>query len=123
MRDPYRLWAKENYMLRRKVYRKRGNVESPIGIVKSTMGDRDRTKYLHMARLYVLARFVIYNLALFEELLLLWLKLLECITHSNSLSFNKMRIFPTGSGKVENPLLVSFNLRLTNLLPDLDIKY
>ncbi len=97
VRDPYRLWARENYMLKRKVYKKRSSVESPIGIVKNTMGDRDRTKYLHMVSLYVIARFVIYNLALLEELLLLWLKLLKYTALSSPLSFNKMKIFPTGS--------------------------
>ena len=93
VRDEYRKWAKENYELRRKVYRKRGNVERKIGVVKNTMGDRDEVKDFHIASLYVLGRFVIYNLALLEELLLLWLKLLSYMTLFNSLSFNKMRIF------------------------------
>ena len=76
VRDPYRLWAKENYMLRRKVYKKRSHVERVIGIVKETMGDRDRTEDMYVASLYVLGRFVIYNLALLEELLLLLFRLL-----------------------------------------------
>ncbi len=99
VRDEYRKWAKENYELRRKVYRKRWRVgEWPTGTVKNTTGDRDNVKDFHVASLYVLGRFVIYNLALLEELLLLWLKLLGHMTPSNSLSFNKMRIFPTASG-------------------------
>ena len=61
------------------------------------MDDRDRAKYLHMASLYVIARFVIYNLALPEELLLLWLNLLKHITLSSSLSFNKIRFFTIDS--------------------------
>ena len=69
--------------------------EWPTGTVKNTVGDRDKVEDFHVASLYVLARFVIYNLALLEELLLLRLKLLGCITPSNSLSFNKMRIFST----------------------------
>jgi len=77
VRDTHRLWAKRNYELRRKVYKKnRGFVEQCIGKAKNSMGDRDWTKDFHTASLYVLGRFVLLNLALLAELLLLWLKLL-----------------------------------------------
>ncbi|MEJ5274130.1 MAG: transposase, partial [Spirochaetota bacterium] len=75
VRDPYRLWAKENYERRRKVYRKRYMVEQMIAKAKNIMGDRDRVRDFHMASLYVLARFVILNLALLVKLFILWLKL------------------------------------------------
>ena len=93
-------------MLGRKVYKKRGNVGGPIGIVKNTMGNRDRIKGMHVASLYVLGRFVIYNLAPLRELFLLWIKLLGCITPPNSLSFNKMRIFPTDSQPIDPRIIV-----------------
>ncbi len=38
VRNPYGLWAKENYQKKSKVYRKRGNIEGSIGVVKNTMG-------------------------------------------------------------------------------------
>jgi len=78
VRNKYRLWVKENYELRREVYRKnRYRVEQIIGKAKNGMGDRDWTKDFHTAGSYVLARFVILNLALLLELLLLSLFLLR----------------------------------------------
>jgi hypothetical protein len=50
-------------MRRREIYkRNRYKVEQVIGIVKSRFGDRDKTKDFHVASLYFLARFVLYNL-------------------------------------------------------------
>ena len=40
--------------------------EWPTGTVKNTMGDRDKVEDFHVASLYVLGRFVIYNFALLE---------------------------------------------------------
>ena len=93
VRDPYRLWAKENYVLRRKVYKKRSHVERVIGIVKETMGDRDRTEDMYVASLYVLGRFVIYNLALLEELLLLLFRLLVLPVFFKSFIFQYREYF------------------------------
>ena len=72
VRNPYRLWAKKNYEEERELYRKhRGSIERVIGMVKNAYGDRDWVKDFHVASLYVLAKFVLYNLALFFEVFLL----------------------------------------------------
>ncbi len=78
VRHSIRLWAKENYERKRKVYRRnRFRVEQVIGIVKNRFGDRDRVRDFHTASLYVLARFALYNLLLLYKLLLLCLNLLR----------------------------------------------
>ncbi|AAC07367.1 IS5-like element ISAae1 family transposase [Aquifex aeolicus] len=84
VRNMYRLWAKRNYEIRRKVYRKnRYRVEQVIGIVKNRFGDRDNVYDFEIASLYVLGRFVLYNLILLLKLLLLCLNLLR-ITWASS---------------------------------------
>jgi hypothetical protein len=68
VRNSGRLWAKGNYEEKRDIYkRNRYKVEQVIGIVKSRFGDRDKTKDFHVASLYVLARFVLYNLIILVE--------------------------------------------------------
>ncbi len=98
VRNPFRLWAKRNYELRKKIYRKRrGYVEQSIGKAKNSMGDRDWTKDFHTASLYVLGRFVVLNLALLAELLLLLLRLLVLPVFFKSFIFQYKVYFPTGS--------------------------
>jgi len=98
VRNPYRLWAKENYERKRKVYRKnRYRVEQVIGIVKNRFGDRDCVRDFHTASLYVLARFALYNLILLYRLLLLCLNLLRIFIALPLPSYSHSRIFPTGS--------------------------
>jgi len=99
VRNEYRLWAKRNYEVRGKVYRKnRFRVEQVIGIVKNRFGDRDRVRDFHTACLYVLGRFVLYNLILLLKLSLLWLKLLRDGLLLGYLILQASVIFSTGSG-------------------------
>jgi len=85
VRNPYGLWAKENYEKKRKVYR------------KNRFGDRDWVRDFHVASLYVLARFALYNLILLLKLLLLCLYLLKMCLALFLPSYCHFPIFPTGS--------------------------
>ena len=89
VRNPYRLWAKKNYEEKGELYRKhRASIERIIGMVKNAYGDRDWVKDFHVASLYVLAKFALYNLALLIELLLLCFYLLKL--HSYALRFSML---------------------------------
>ncbi len=78
-----RLWVKDNYEKRRKVYRKnRFRVEQVI----------DWTKDFHTASLYVLARFALCNLILLYRLFLF--------------SLGAFGFFPTGSSFFLNIALI-----------------
>ncbi len=78
VRNSYRLWDRENYEKKRDIYkRNRYRVEQVIGIGKNKFGDRDMTKDFHVASLYVLGRFVLYNLMLLLGVLLLFFLCLE----------------------------------------------
>ncbi len=71
----------------------RFRVEQVIGIVKNRFGDRDCVRDFHVASLYVLARFALYNLILLYKLLLLWLNLLRAHTRFFLLSVSVLGIF------------------------------
>jgi len=53
-----------------KIYRKvRYRAKQVIGIVKNKFGDKDNVINFHVACLYVLARFALYNLTLLFKLM------------------------------------------------------
>ncbi len=90
VKDPYRLWAEQNYEERKKVYRRyRYRVEQVIGIVKNLFGDRDMVLDRDVATLYALARFAIYNLIQLLRLLFLFFKLLRWVTFFKASGFFK----------------------------------
>ena len=65
-----RVCAKENHEKYKKIYRKvRYRAKQVIGIVKNKFGDKDNVINFHVARLHVLARFVLYNLTLLFKLM------------------------------------------------------
>jgi len=72
VRDRYRRRLKEIYEKHGDVYRDRYRVEQFIGKVKNAYGDRDNTRSYDLACVFVLMRFLLYNIALLLALFI-WL--------------------------------------------------
>ncbi|ADO44939.1 transposase IS4 family protein [Hydrogenobacter thermophilus TK-6] len=103
VRDEYRLWVKGNYERMRKVYKKyRYRVEQFFGTIKNLFGDRDRVCDFHIASLYVLGRFVLYNLMVLAELLLLSLKLLRVMVFFRHWNTSAWGIFKHSPQALDN---------------------
>ncbi len=103
VRNSYRLWAKENYEKKRDIYkRNRYRVEQVIGIVKNKFGDRDMTKDFHVASLYVLGRFVLYNLMLLLGVLLLCFYAFQWGLSLRSLLDKLLRFFKQALYRLKN---------------------
>ncbi|GAB6072406.1 IS5-like element ISAae1 family transposase [Venenivibrio stagnispumantis] len=77
VRNEYRKKAKENYEKNKDIYKKeRYKIEQLIGNIKNEFKDRDNLKDLDMARLHVIARFIIYNIIVLAKIiffLIFWL--------------------------------------------------
>ncbi|GAB6072936.1 hypothetical protein JCM14244_13130 [Venenivibrio stagnispumantis] len=70
VRNEYRKKAKENYEKNKDIYKKeRYKIEQLIGNIKNEFKDRDNLKDLEMARLHVIARFIIYNIIVLAKII------------------------------------------------------
>ena len=74
IRDPYMRKLKEIYEDNKEVYRERYKIEQLIGKIKNVYGDRDNTKSYNLACVFVLMRFLLYNIALLITLFILLLR-------------------------------------------------
>ena len=71
IRDTYRKRLKEIYEKNKDIYRERYKIEQFIGKVKNAYGDRDNTKFYNLTCVFVLMRFLLYNIAVLMALFIL----------------------------------------------------
>ena len=72
IKNLYRKKLKEIYEKNRDIYRNRYKIEQFIGKVKNAYGDRDNTKSFDLACVFVLMRFLLYNIAVLIAILILF---------------------------------------------------
>ncbi|MCF6185402.1 MAG: transposase [Bacteroidales bacterium] len=70
VRDNYRKKLKEIYEENKEIYRERYKIEQLFGKIKNAYGDRDNTRIYNLACVFVLMRFLLYNIAVLMALLL-----------------------------------------------------
>jgi len=80
IRSFYRKRLKEIYEENKEVYRERYRVEQLFGKIKNAYGDRDNTRKYDLACVFVLMRFLIYNIAILLAVLFL---LVRFFKHTN----------------------------------------
>jgi hypothetical protein len=69
VRDPYRKKLKEIYEENKELYKGRYRIEQLFGKIKNAYGDRDNTRIYKLASVFVLMRFLIYNIAVLLAIL------------------------------------------------------
>jgi hypothetical protein len=70
VKNKYRNKIKAIYDENKEIYKDRYKIEQLFGKIKNAYGDRDNTKNYNLASVFVLIRFLIYNIAVLLSILL-----------------------------------------------------
>ncbi len=81
VKDPYRRMLKDIYEENKEIYKERYKIEQLIGKIKNVYGDRDNTRIFSLACVFVLMRFLLYNISILMALFIFFLSFFK---HTNT---------------------------------------